>query len=90
MVPEQRDYVIIEGDRQLAGTSSLQRLRSIHKDGWETLTVGHLVRHNCPHVYPDDTLDDVLEHMADSWLSASPVFDRQTGEFLGAVTSAGT
>ena len=87
VVPEQRDYVIVEGERHLVGVLSLQRLRSIPRERWSDLNIGDLVRHHHPQIYPDDSMDDVLEHMADSWLSVVPVIDPQTGDLLGAVTS---
>jgi len=87
VVPEQQDYVIVRGERQLAGIFSLQHLRSVPNEKRSALTVGELVRHHHPHAYPDDSLDDVLEYMAEHWLSVVPVVEPQTGELLGAVTS---
>ena len=86
-VPEQRDYAVVDDERQLVGVFSLQRLRSVPKDRWDTQLIGDLVRRHHPHVYPDDSLDDVLEHMAEEWLSIVPVTDPITEELLGAITS---
>ena len=87
VVPHQYDYVIVKGDGQLAGIFSLPRMRFIHREQWQDLPVEQLLRRHYPLAYPDDDLDDVLEKMAEHWLTVIPVVDRDTGEFLGAISS---
>ena len=87
VVPHQHDYVIVKDGGQLAGIFSLPRVRFIHRRQWQNLPVGQLLRRHCPLAYPDDDLDDVLENMAEHWLTVIPVVDRDMGEFLGAISS---
>ena len=87
VVPHQHDYVIVKDEGQLEGIFSLPRMRFIHRQQWQDLPVGQLLRRHCPLAYPDDDLDDVLENMAEHWLTVIPVVNRDTGEFLGAISS---
>lgn len=87
IVPEQRDYVVVGDDRRAAGIFSVRSLRSVPKARWDMTSLGDLAKHGFSSVQPDDPLDDVLEHMADNFLSTVPVIDGETGQFLGSVTS---
>ncbi len=87
IVPEQRDYVVIGDDRRFAGVFSIRSLRSVPKARWDMTSIGELAKHNYPPVNPDDSLDDVLEWMAERFLSTIPVIHEQTGAFLESITS---
>ena len=85
-VPYQYDYLVVE-DGAPAGIVSLSKLRSVaDRQGAET-TLRDALRHRMPRARPDEPIDDVLQRMAGHWVTVVPVVDRDSGEFLGTVTS---
>ena len=85
-VPYQYDYLVVE-DGAPAGIVSLSKLRSVaDRQGAET-TLRDALRHRMPRARPDEPIDDVLQRMAGHWVTVVPVMDRNSGEFLGTVTS---
>lgn len=87
VVPGQADYVVIGSDDKLAGVLSMTKLRGIPRYQWARTPVGKLLRHNAPTANTNDTLDDVLESMAEHLVSIMPIVDIETHELLGAVTN---
>ena len=86
IVPHQQDYVIADnGD--LAGIVSLSMLRYVPKESWSTTRVGRIMRRNPPLASPDEPVEDVLQRMTERSLTAMPVMDRESGKFVGAITS---
>ncbi len=85
-VPGEHDYVVMD-DGEVTGILSMTRLRFVSKGSWETTPLGDVLRLNTPHAWPDEPIDDVLERMASHSLTIIPVYDRDSDEFLGTVTS---
>ena len=86
IVPHQQDYVIADnGD--LAGIVSLSMLRYVPKESWSTTRVSRIMRRNPPLASPDEPVEDVLQRMTERSLTAMPVMDRESGKFIGAITS---
>ena len=86
IVPHQQDYVIADnGD--LAGIVSLSMLRYVPKESWSTTRVSRIMRRNPPLASPDEPVEDVLQRMTERSLTAMPVMDRESGKFMGAITS---
>ncbi len=46
-----------------------------------------MLRGNVPRAWPDEPVDDVLQRMADHSLTVIPIMERESGKFLGTVTS---
>ena len=87
IVPHQQDYVVVDRDGSFSGIVSLSMLRFLPKEVWARTPIGNVVRHNTPRAWPDELVEDVLQRMTENSLSALPVMDRNTEEFLGMVTS---
>ena len=85
-VPRQHDYVLVDGDDE-AGIVSLGMLRYLPEDAWPTTRVQEVLRSRVPLAHPDENVEDVLERMSENQLSAIPVVDRESGKFLGSLTS---
>ena len=86
LVPHQHDYVVID-DGEVSGIVSLTRLRFLPKRTWSRAKIRSLMRRRVPVAHPDEMIDDVLERMTDHALSVIPVKERESGRFLGSVTS---
>lgn len=86
IVPGQQDYVIVDKD-ELAGIVSLSMLRYVPKASWPTMQLGKIVRRNPPLAWPDEPVEDVLQRMTERSLTVMPVMDRESGKFVGVVTS---
>ncbi len=85
-IPYQYDYIVVDGDT-LAGMVSLSTLRYLPKSVWADTTLGEVLRSQTPPVAAaDEPIEDVLQRMTDSGLTALPVMDAETGRVLGAVT----
>lgn len=83
---EQHDYVVVEGT-QLQGIVSLGMLRYLPRSQWSTTRIGEILRHVTPEASPEDLVEDVLQRMIDSGLTALPVVDPETQRFMGSITS---
>lgn len=62
-------------------------LRYVPKASWSTTRVGGIVRRNPSLAWLDEPVEDVLQRMAERWLTVMPVMDRGSGKFMGAITS---
>ena len=69
------------------GIVSLSRLRFLRKDTWSNTPLNEVLRGNIPQAWPDEPVDDVLQRMADHSLTVIPIMERESGKFLGTVTS---
>ena len=86
IVPGQHDYLVVDKGN-VVGVLSMTRLRFVPRGSWETTPLGNVLRLHTPHAWPDEPIDDVLERMASHSLTVIHVQDRESGEFLGSVTS---
>ena len=86
IVPHQQDYVVVDKG-ELTGIVSLGMLRYLPKDSWSTTRVGRIVRRDPPCAWPDEPVEDVLQRMTERSLTVMPVMHRESGSFVGMVTS---
>ncbi len=83
-IPQQYDYVVVDGD-MLAGIVSMGTFRYLPKSDWSDAALGDVVRKETPVAYPDEPVEDVLQRMTEEGLSAIPVMDKETDQVLGSV-----
>ncbi len=86
LLPEQHDYVVVEQGK-LAGIVSLSMLRYLPRSEWESTTLGKVLRQNTPLAYADELVEDALQRMTENSLTVLPVEDKESGEFIGSVSS---
>ncbi len=92
LVPYHDDYLVMERGEPV-GTVSLTRVnfrRRVffwRRGSFADTPIGALMRRGPPHANPDEPIQDALERMAASSMSIIPVMDRNTGQFLGMVSS---
>ena len=86
LLPEQHDYVVVERD-ELAGIVSIGMLRYLPRREWERTTLQRVLRHDTPYAYPDELVEDALQRMVENGLTVLPVADRETGRFIGSISS---
>ena len=86
LVPEQYDYVVVRGD-ELAGIVSLAMLRYLPRSEWEHTPLSRVLRRDTPYAYSHELVEDVLQRMTESGLNVFPVADRETGAFIGSISS---
>ena len=86
LLPDQHDYVIVDQGK-LAGIVSLNMLRYLPRSEWDSTTLGRVMRHNTPEAYLDELVEDALERMTENSLTVLPVIDKETGEFIGSISS---
>ena len=86
IAPHQQDYVIVDKG-ELAGIVSLRMLRYVPKETWSTTRLARIVRGDPPLAAPDEPVEDVLQRMTERSLTAMPVMERESGSFVGMVTS---
>lgn len=86
LLPEQHDYVVVEKGK-LAGIVSLSMLRYLPRSEWERATLGKVLRQNTPLAYTDELVEDALQRMTENSISVLPVVDKESGEFIGSVSS---
>ena len=84
--PEQHDYVVVDGGH-LAGIVSLSLLRYLPRTQWAHTSLQEALRHGTPVAGPDELVEDVLQNMIENSLTALPVVNPDTGEFLGSISS---
>ena len=92
IVPGQTDYLIMErgvpvGTVSLARVNFRRRLFLWRKGPFEDRPLRLLMRRGPPHSNPHEPIEDALERMAEHSLTIIPVMDRNTGGFLGMVSS---
>ena len=83
-IPQQYDYVVVDGDA-LAGIVSMGAFRYLPKSDWPSAMLGDMVRKETPVAYPDEPVEDVLQRMTEEGISAIPVMDKETERVLGSV-----
>ena len=86
LVPEQYDYVVVRGD-ELAGIVSLAMLRYLPRSEWEHTPLSRVLRRDTPYAYSHELVEDVLQRMTESGLNVFAVADRETGAFIGSISS---
>lgn len=86
LLPEQHDYVVVAGE-ELAGIVSLSLLRYLPRREWEQTTLQRVLRHDTPYAYTDEFVEDALQRMIDNALTVLAVADRETGTFVGSISS---
>ncbi|MCG8544096.1 MAG: cation:proton antiporter [Alphaproteobacteria bacterium] len=92
LVPDQTDYLIVErgvpvGTVSLTRVNFRRRLFFWRRGSFGETTLKALMRRGPPHSNPDEPIQDALERMAENSMTIIPVMDRNTGEFLGMVSS---
>ena len=92
IVPNQTDYLIIErgvpvGTLSLTRVNFRRRIYFWRKGSFNDTPLRSLMRRSPPHANPDEPIQDALERMAETSLTIIPVMDRNTGQFLGMVSS---
>ena len=84
--PNQHDYVVL--DEELApGIVSIGMFRYLPANAWASTTLGQLMRADPPVAWLDEHVEDVLQRMTEHYLTAMPVVERESGRFVGALTS---
>ena len=86
LLPEQHDYIVVDKG-SLAGIVSLSMLRYLPRSDWEQTSLGMVLRQNTPNAYSDEPVEDALQRMIENSLTILPVVDRESGKFLGSITS---
>ena len=84
--PNQHDYVVLD-DESGPGIVSIGMFRYLPEDAWSSTTLGQLSRPDPPVAWLDEHVEDVLQRMAENYLTAMPVVERESGRFVGALTS---
>ncbi len=84
--PNQHDYVVVDED-SVPGVVSIGMFRYVPEDAWARTSLGQLVRSEPPVAWLDEHVEDVLQRMVENHVTAMPVVERDTGEFVGALTS---
>ena len=83
-VPQQYDYVVVNGDT-LVGIVSMGTFRYLPKSEWPNTTLGDMVRNEVPIAVPDEPIEDVLQRMTENGISAIPVMDGDSDRVIGSV-----
>ena len=82
----QQDYVVAEGD-VLVGVVSLAMLRYLPRHSWPDTPLGKIARETELNTWPDEHVEDALQRMTENSLTVLPVMERESGGFVGAITS---
>ena len=85
-VPDQTDYLVVD-DGEVSGVVSTSGLRSIRRGSQAKALLRDVLRANHLLARPDEAIHDALERMTNASQSVIPVQDRESGRFLGSVTS---
>ena len=85
-IPRQHDYVVVDHGT-LAGVVSLGMLRYLPEGSWADTQLQQVMRSETPTALADEHIEDVFQRMTESNLTVMPVTDRETGGFLGVITS---
>ena len=86
LLSDHHDYVVT-ADGRLAGIVSLRMLRYLPPSEWEDTRLERVLRSDVPSAGADDPVEDALQQMTESSLTVLPVTDRETGEFIGSISS---
>ena len=92
LVPGQTDYLIMErgvpvGTVSLTRVNFRRRLFFWRRGSFGETPMRRLMRRGPPHANPDEPIQDALERMAENSMTIIPVMDRNTGQFMGMVSS---
>ena len=86
-IPEHHDYVVVDDDT-IVGIVSLDMLRYLPEEEWATSTISRVTRNEFSLAWPDEHVEDVLQRMRENSMTAIPVVDRESEQFLGVVNSS--
>ena len=86
LLPYQQDYVVVD-DGKLVGIVSLPMLRYVPKHSWSDTRLRAVMRESTPNSWPDERVEDALQRMTENSLTVLPVVDRESREFVGAISS---
>ena len=86
LMQEQHDYIVVDHG-ELAGIVSVGMLRYLPHREWDDTPLAQMLRHDTPAAHSDEFLEDVLQRMTESALTALPVTDSKTGKFIGSISS---
>ena len=84
--PNQHDYVVLDEDFA-PGIVSIGMFRYLPANVWGSTTLGQLMQADPPVAWLDEHVEDVLQRMKENYLTAIPVVERESGRFVGALTS---
>ena len=92
IVPGDEDYLVVErgvpvGSVSLTRVNFRRRIFFWRRGSFGETPIRSLMRRGPPHANPDEPIQDALERMASSSMTIIPVMDRNTGQFLGMVSS---
>ncbi len=87
VLPHQQDYVVVDRNGEFSGIVSLGMLRYLPREVWAHTPIGDVVRHIAPRAWDDELVEDVLQRMTETSVTAMPVVERESEKFLGMVTS---
>jgi Kef-type K+ transport system membrane component KefB len=85
-VPNQQDYLVVNKGN-VEGVVSLPRLKSMPLKLRTDTQIGNVLRTDLPQAHLNEPIEDVLTRMTKHSLSVIPVIDRDSGKFLGSITS---
>ena len=85
IVGHQDDYVVKENG-EAVGVVSLSRLRYLPKESWAQTPLAKVMRRETPVSWPDEPVEDALQRMNESSLSALPVVQRDSQRLIGVLT----
>ena len=85
-VPNQQDYLVVDKGT-VEGVVSLPRLKAMPLKLRTDTQLSNVLRTNLPQAHLNEPIEDVLTRMTKHSLSVIPVADRDSGEFLGSITS---
>ena len=85
-VPNQQDYLVVD-EGNVEGVVSLPRLKAMPLKLRIDTPLGNVLRTDLPQAHLDEPIEDVLKRMTNHSLSVIPVADRDSGKFLGSITS---
>ena len=92
LVPDQTDYLIMErgvpvGTVSLTRVNFRRRVFFWRRGSFEETPLRALMRRGPPHANPDEPVEDALSRMSENSLTIIPVMDRNTGQFMGMVST---
>ncbi len=85
-VPHQHDYLVVDSG-ETAGIVSTAGLRSVRRRSRAAAALGDVLRVNTLTAFPDEPIHDALEKMTNAPQTVIAVVDRESGRFLGSLTS---
>ena len=86
LFPEQRDYVVVD-EGKFAGIVSLSMMRYLPRSEWDHALLSRVLRKDPPVAKTDEFVEDALQRMTENSLTVLPVFDPDTDEFVGSISS---